>query len=86
RADARFSNVRQAGTIVALDVNVPARGYLSDAGPKLRAFFKERNLLVRPLGNVIYLMPPYCVSADDLDRTYDAIDEAGDTIVQGDDR
>ncbi len=83
KVDARFSNVRQAGTIVALDVNVPATGYLSDAGPKLRAFFRQRHLLIRPLGNVIYLMTPYCVTADDLDRTYDAIDEAADMMVQG---
>ncbi|MEK1852017.1 MAG: adenosylmethionine--8-amino-7-oxononanoate transaminase [Phyllobacterium sp.] len=83
KADARFGNVRQAGTIVALDVNVPATGYLSDAGPKLRAFFKGRNLLIRPLGNVIYLMTPYCVTAADLDRVYDAILEAADMIAQG---
>ncbi|TXR50487.1 adenosylmethionine--8-amino-7-oxononanoate transaminase [Phyllobacterium endophyticum] len=83
KADARFSNVRQTGTIVALDVNVPATGYLSEAGPKLRAFFKERHLLIRPLGNVIYLMTPYCVTADELDRIYDAIDEAADMIIQG---
>jgi len=80
-ADSRFDNVRQTGTIVALDINVPATGYLSDAGPKLRAFFRERNLLIRPLGNVIYLMTPYCVTADDLDRTYDAIDEAADLFA-----
>jgi adenosylmethionine-8-amino-7-oxononanoate aminotransferase len=81
KADPRFGNVRQTGTIVALDVNVPASGYLSDAGPKLRSFFRARNLLIRPLGNVIYLMTPYCVTADDLDRTYDAIDEAADMLA-----
>lgn len=81
KADPRFDNVRQTGTIVALDVNVTACGYLSDAGPKLRSFFRARNLLIRPLGNVIYLMTPYCVTADDLDRTYDAIDEAADMFA-----
>ncbi|WP_271899441.1 adenosylmethionine--8-amino-7-oxononanoate transaminase [Candidatus Phyllobacterium onerii] len=83
RVDPRFSNVRQTGTIIALDVNVPASGYLSDAGPKLRSFFRARNLLIRPLGNVIYLMTPYCVTADDLDRTYNAIDEAADMFAGG---
>ncbi len=81
KADPRFGNVRQTGTIVALDVNVPTSGYLSDAGPKLRSFFRARNLLIRPLGNVIYLMTPYCVTANDLDRTYDAIDEAADLFA-----
>jgi adenosylmethionine-8-amino-7-oxononanoate aminotransferase len=32
-------------------------------------------LLVRPLGNVIYLMPPYCTTGADLAAAYDAIDE-----------
>lgn len=81
--DRRFENVRQAGTITALDLKVPAGGYLADVGPRLRAFFKERGLLIRPLGNVIYLMPPYCVSGPDLDRAYDAIDEAALFVAAG---
>ena len=76
KADSRFRNVRQIGTIAALDLNVAAGGYLADVGPKLRAFFRQRDLLIRPLGNVIYLMPPYCVTANELDRAYEAIDEA----------
>lgn len=81
--DPRFSNVRQTGTITALDLTVPAGGYLSEVGPKLRAFFRERKLLIRPLGNVIYLMPPYCVTAADLDRAYDAIDEVAAWFAAG---
>ncbi len=81
RSDARFINVRQRGTIAALDLDVSTTGYLSNAGPQLRAFFRKRDLLIRPLGNVIYLMTPYCVTADDLDRAYAAIDEAADAIT-----
>jgi adenosylmethionine-8-amino-7-oxononanoate aminotransferase len=80
RSDPRFVNVRQTGTIAALDLNVSTVGYLADAGPKLRSFFRDRDLLIRPLGNVIYLMTPYCVTAGDLDRAYAAIDEAADMI------
>ena len=79
--DRRFSNVRQTGTIAALDLNVPTAGYLSDVGPKLRAFFRERDLLIRPLGNVLYLMTPFCVTSDELDRAYAAIDEAADMFA-----
>lgn len=82
-ADPRFRNVRQAGTIAALDLDVPAAGYLAEVGPRLRAFFRERRLLIRPLGNVIYLMPPYCVGAQDLDRAYEAIDEAASAFARG---
>lgn len=80
RADPRFANVRQAGTIAALDVAVATPGYLSDVGPRLRSLFRERGVLIRPLGNVIYLMPPYCTSAGDLDRAYQAIDEVADIV------
>jgi adenosylmethionine-8-amino-7-oxononanoate aminotransferase len=73
--DRRFTGVRQCGTIAALDLVVPAGGYLAEAGPHLRRLFRERGLLVRPLGNVIYLMPPYCTTAADLAAAYDAIDE-----------
>ena len=78
RSDPRFINVRQSGTIAALDLDVSTSGYLSDVGPPLRAFFRHRDLLIRPLGNVIYLMTPYCVTPEDLDRAYAAIDEAAD--------
>ncbi|OWW04111.1 adenosylmethionine-8-amino-7-oxononanoate aminotransferase [Rhizobium sp. R72] len=79
--DRRFRYVRQSGTIAALDLAVGSDGYLADIGPRLRAFFRERQLLVRPLGNVIYLMPPYCVSEAEIDRLYDAIDEAASILI-----
>ncbi|AXC14903.1 Adenosylmethionine-8-amino-7-oxononanoate aminotransferase [Acidisarcina polymorpha] len=80
RSDPRFLNVRQTGTIAALDLNVSSSGYLSEVGPKLKHFFRQRDLLIRPLGNVIYLMTPYCVTPAELDRAYAAIDEAADVI------
>lgn len=47
RADARFANVRRTGTITALDLNTRDPGYLADVGPKLQAFLKSRDLLLR---------------------------------------
>ncbi len=75
RADARFANLRQLGTIAALDVVAGDAGYMANIGPALYESFRARNLLVRPLGNTIYLMPPYCSTEADLDLVYDAIDE-----------
>ncbi|MGX5719052.1 adenosylmethionine--8-amino-7-oxononanoate transaminase [Shinella zoogloeoides] len=79
--DGRFIGVRQIGTIAALDLAVPEGGYLADAGPRMRRLFRERGLLVRPLGNVIYLMPPYCVTEGEIDRAYDAIDEVASLVL-----
>lgn len=75
-----FTDSRATGTIAALDLRAGSAGYLSEIGPKLRAFFLERGLLVRPLGNVLYVLPPYCITGEELDRLYDAIEEAGDTF------
>ncbi|HEY4251081.1 MAG TPA: adenosylmethionine--8-amino-7-oxononanoate transaminase [Roseomonas sp.] len=79
--DARFTDIRCAGTIAALDLVVPAAGYLAEAGPRMRRLFRERGLLIRPLGNVLYLMPPYCVTASELGRAYDAIDDVASIIL-----
>jgi adenosylmethionine-8-amino-7-oxononanoate aminotransferase len=76
RLDDRFRNVRRTGTITALDLDVRDGGYLAGIGPKLLEFFGKRNLLLRPLGNTIYVMPPYCISQADLDEIYAAIAEA----------
>jgi adenosylmethionine-8-amino-7-oxononanoate aminotransferase len=75
RDDRRFANVRQIGTIAALDLAVTDAGYLADIGPRLYRHFITRGFLVRPLGNTIYLMPPYCSTADELNAIYQAIAE-----------
>jgi adenosylmethionine-8-amino-7-oxononanoate aminotransferase len=51
--------------LVADKTTKTAGGYLDRMGPKLAAAFLERNLLLRPLGNIIYFMPPYVISEAD---------------------
>jgi len=77
-ADRRFKNPRAIGTIAAVDLDVPDGGYLAAASLKLRAHFLAKGILLRPLGNTIYVMPPYCTSAADLASVYDAIRSAPD--------
>jgi adenosylmethionine-8-amino-7-oxononanoate aminotransferase len=81
--DDRFANARQIGTITAIDLQVPDAGYLAGVGPRLSRFFIEREVLLRPLGNTIYVMPPYCVSSADLDLVYAAIADAPDALAGG---
>ena len=77
KADPRFSGVRQCGTITALDLRGPETGYLASLGPGLSTFFMARGILLRPLGNTMYVMPPYCITAAELGSIYDAVDAAG---------
>ena len=81
RTDTRFENVRRTGTITALDLKAGDAGYLADIGPKLQTFFTRRNLLLRPLGNTVYVMPPYCVTEADLVEIYAAIADAADELA-----
>jgi adenosylmethionine-8-amino-7-oxononanoate aminotransferase len=78
--DTRFQNVRRLGTIAALDLDVRDVGYLAEVGPRLYSHFLQRGVLLRPLGNTIYVMPPYCVTEDELDLVYDAIRAAADAV------
>ncbi|MEO6381172.1 MAG: adenosylmethionine--8-amino-7-oxononanoate transaminase [Nitrobacter sp.] len=80
REDRRFRNVRQIGTIAALDIATDDVGYLAGIGPRLYNDFLGRGLLVRPLGNTIYLMPPYCSTPHELDCVFRAISEIVDKI------
>lgn len=67
-----FQNIRVCGTIVAMEIGQEG-GYLNDASHNLREYFLERGLLMRPLGNTLYLMPPYCITEGELTRVYEAI-------------
>ena len=72
----RGVNVRRLGTITACEIGDARSDYLSARAPGLLAFFRDRDVLLRPLGNTIYVMPPYCIDDCDLDRIYDAVEEA----------
>ncbi|NQV93594.1 MAG: adenosylmethionine--8-amino-7-oxononanoate transaminase [Sphingomonadales bacterium] len=73
-----ISGLRQCGTILALEIDDGAGDYMSDLGPMLLAFFRDRNILLRPLGNTIYVMPPYCITLEELASIYRVIEEAID--------
>ena len=73
-------NPRRMGTITAFDVG-EATGYLSDLAPRMLALFRERNVLLRPLGNTVYVMPPYCVDSGQLDQIYEAIEHVLNEIA-----
>ncbi|MBF0130499.1 MAG: adenosylmethionine--8-amino-7-oxononanoate transaminase [Alphaproteobacteria bacterium] len=70
------ARTRLTGTVAAFDVEGRGDGYDAAVGPALRTFFMERGLLIRPLGNVVYLLPPYCISPEQLDLAYDGIEAA----------
>ncbi len=71
-------NARVSGTIAACEIGEAGGGYLAAIAPALTAHFRERDLLVRPMGDTVYVMPPYCIGEADLDAVYEGIAEAAE--------
>ena len=72
---------RQIGTIAAIELKARDPGYFSELKPRLYKFFLEQGVLLRPLGNVIYILPPYVITHKELDYVYDVIEEAIGNVV-----
>ena len=76
----QVGEVRQIGTVGAIELRTDDAGYLSAMRPKLYQLFLERGVLLRPLGNVVYVLPPYVIAPGELHHVYDVIAEAIETI------
>ncbi len=77
----KLEKLRITGTIAAMDIITTDRpGYLNQVGPFIRQQAIERGVLLRPLGNVLYLMPPYCITDEELVQVYGAIAEILDLL------
>ena len=79
--DRRFCNIRQLGTIAAFNISGANDGYLADIALPLRAACLKRGVLIRPLGATVYVMPPYCTTAVELETVYAAISDAIDEVT-----
>jgi adenosylmethionine---8-amino-7-oxononanoate aminotransferase len=77
----QVGDVRQIGTMGAMELVAEDAGYLSALRPKLYGFFLEHGVLLRPLGNVVYVLPPYVIEPDELHRVYDVMVEAIETLL-----
>ncbi|MBF0160712.1 MAG: adenosylmethionine--8-amino-7-oxononanoate transaminase, partial [Magnetococcales bacterium] len=72
----RVEHPRLMGSIAALDIRAKDAGYASRIGLFLRKFFLDHGMLLRPLGNTLYLLPPYCISAAELQQAWDGVEAA----------
>jgi adenosylmethionine-8-amino-7-oxononanoate aminotransferase len=68
--------VRGLGDIGVVELKAGDPGYFSDIRNRLYSFFIDRGVLLRPLGNIIYVMPPYVISPQDLHTIYDVVADA----------
>lgn len=69
-----ISEIRVLGTIIALNIRTSwEEGYLNPVAGEITQWFLRRNIYLRPLGNVIYCTPPYCISQEELNIIFDGI-------------
>jgi adenosylmethionine-8-amino-7-oxononanoate aminotransferase len=68
-------NLRQRGVILAFDIETGQHtSYFNNLRDRIWRFFIERKLLLRPLGNTVYVLPPYCITDQELGMVYDGIE------------
>jgi len=71
----KIKEIRHCGTIIALELNTGETHYHNGLRDFIYNFFIERKILLRPLGNIIYILPPYCITDEQLDIVYQTINE-----------
>ncbi|TKC06008.1 adenosylmethionine--8-amino-7-oxononanoate transaminase [Pedobacter frigoris] len=73
----KLKDVRQLGTILVMEWETGTdSSYLSELRNKLYLFFLGKGIILRPLGNIIYILPPYIINDEDLMYIYQTITEA----------
>lgn len=75
-----IEKIRVCGTIMALDIKTSKGGYLDKVGKFLKKEFLHKGFLLRPLGNVLYFLPPYCITKEEIEALYDCVDEVTSSL------
>lgn len=70
---AKVKNARQLGTILAFEIEDGSSDYFSGIKEKIVEFMLAHGVLMRPLGNTVFLNPPYCISDEELGKVYDVL-------------
>jgi adenosylmethionine-8-amino-7-oxononanoate aminotransferase len=68
-------DVRGIGGVAAIELITKDGGYLDTIGPQLAKAFLDQGLLLRPLGNIVYFMPPYAITESEVEWAFDRMEE-----------
>ena len=67
------ADIEVPGTILAFEVDAGSDGYLNNISQVIHKKSLEEGVLIRPLGNTVYIMPPYCITDDELEKVYSVL-------------
>ncbi len=77
----RIKVVRQTGTILAMEWETgSSTSYFNTLRDRLYEFFLQEGIILRPLGNILYILPPYCITDAQLSYIYSKIEQALEII------
>ncbi len=72
----KVKTTRVLGVIFALEIESDNNEYYGDLRNKLYAFFIENGIILRPIGNIIYILPPYIITDKQLQKVYSIVEKA----------
>ena len=73
----KIKTTRQTGTILAMEWKTGSdTSYFNSLRDRLYNYFLDAGIILRPLGNILYILPPYCITDDQLDYIYGKIESA----------
>lgn len=69
-----YPNIRHAralGTVLAFELDAGENNYTNAIGAAITSAALESGIYLRPLGNTVYFMPPYCITENEMDQVYE---------------
>lgn len=70
-----IKDIRHTATILAIELKTNITSYHNNLRDRIYNFFLSRKIILRPLGNIIYILPPYCITIGELEYIYQCIRE-----------
>jgi adenosylmethionine-8-amino-7-oxononanoate aminotransferase len=75
-------SIRQTGTILAVELATGPTSYFNQVRDALYNLSLANNVILRPLGNIIYIIPPYCITGEQLNQVYTVIEKMADLVAE----
>ncbi|MDO4229089.1 MAG: adenosylmethionine--8-amino-7-oxononanoate transaminase, partial [Capnocytophaga sp.] len=73
----KVENPRSLGVILAFEIKTSENvAYYGNLRNKLYDFFIEKGIILRPIGNTVYILPPYVITDEQLQQVYDVVNQA----------
>ncbi|HVM90113.1 MAG TPA: adenosylmethionine--8-amino-7-oxononanoate transaminase [Puia sp.] len=67
----QVKNIRCLGTIAAFEIEEGSDGYLNNVSSTITQRALENGIYLRPLGNTVYILPPYCITEKQLNQVHE---------------